>query len=52
MMSGDADNRVEKPGAASDGSGRSPREEEACASNITAAGVIPPPTRCVKILDQ
>lgn len=37
MMSGDAESRVEMPGAASDGSGRNPRDEEACASNITAA---------------
>ena len=37
MMAGDADSWVEMPGAASDGSGRNPREEEACASNITAA---------------
>lgn len=37
MMAGDAESRVEMPGAASDGSGRNPRDEEACASNITAA---------------
>jgi RNA-directed DNA polymerase len=37
MMTGDADSRVEIPGAASDGSGQNPREEEARASNITAA---------------
>ena len=37
MMAGDADNRVEISGAASDVSGRNPREEEACASSITAA---------------
>ena len=37
MMTGDAESRVEIPGAASDGSGRNPRDEEACASNITVA---------------
>jgi len=36
MTRGDADRRVEKPGAASSGSGRNPRESEVSASRVTA----------------
>ena len=42
-MNGDADMTAEMPEASLDGSGRNPREEEECASNIPAAGDHPHP---------